>query len=283
MKILIVGADGGIGKGLESHLKQENAEVWSTTKRRDCVGGRRLFLNLSNLESIDEIPTDYSCILLLAAVTSQDECIKSPEKSSLVNVTGTLRIAKRFLASGAHVIFPSTTLVFSGNYKFPGINDVLEPVGPYAAQKASVEKELRSLSPKNTCIVRLSKILQRRNAMFDSWMLDLSKGKTISPFHDLVFSPVTDQFVHNVFSNLLFKRRVGVFHVSAKDDVSYYDAARFLAKKHGFDLSKIQKGSFADSGLIAHAPKYAALDCDSLVNLGFKIPSSAQSLDHFER
>ena len=199
MKTLLIGADGGIGTRLEEYLTQKDIEVWCTTRRQSCIGNRRFFLDLSISGGIDRIPTDFSAVVVLAAVTSQSECAQFPENSKLINVAATLRIAKRFLESGAQVIIPSTSLVFSGEHPFPGIQDRLEPVGEYAAQKVMIESALASLSPSNTAIVRLSKVLHRSNPLFSSWLSELSQGKTITPFEDLNFSPISDEFAAAVF------------------------------------------------------------------------------------
>ena len=110
---------------------------------------------------------------------------------------------------------------------------------------------------RNTAIVRLSKVLHRSNPLFSSWLSELSQEK-ITPFEDLNFSP-SDEFAAAVFYKILSERKSGVFPRFCKEDISYCDAATYLAKKYGFDESKVIGGSRC-MGLVGHAPNFPHWD-----------------------
>ena len=62
--------------------------------------------------------------------------------------------------------------------------------------------------------------------------MSLLNQKNVHPFSNLNFSPVSIEVVNQVISNLLKQKALGVFNLSSSDQLSYAEAAIYLAKKY---------------------------------------------------
>jgi dTDP-4-dehydrorhamnose reductase len=227
------------------------------------VNEQRIFLDLS--EDVTRCPLPSSSIgtaVLCAAVTSQEKCRLEPEYSRRVNVEGTTALAKRLVDSGVFVIFPSTNLVFDGEKPFAKANAPLNPQTEYGRQKAEAESQLLKLGDL-VSIVRFSKVLSPNMTLFQNWIRDLKTGKEIHPFFDMVMSPVSLSFAVDVLLKVEEKKVPGIMQVSASKDISYAEAALYIARKLSLDEKLIKPVSYRESGIV-YAPLHTTLDINLL-------------------
>ena len=97
---------------------------------------------------IPEHDTAYIC----AGETSTLRCEENPEETRLVNVTNTIKLARRL----NNVVWLSSERVFDGATPYRKITDKLCPTTEYGRQKAETEKELLKMG---ATVIRLSKVL----------------------------------------------------------------------------------------------------------------------------
>ena len=104
-----------------------------------------------------------------AAISDIGECEENPEKSYLVNVQGTLNIARACKAYGAKMLFMSTDQVYSGcTGTEPVPEDApLEPINLYAKHKLEAEAGMLAICP-DACALRLT------------WMFDMPVRHQVS-------------------------------------------------------------------------------------------------------
>jgi hypothetical protein len=71
-----------------------------------------------------------------------------------------------------------------------------------------------------------------------------------------------------------------IIQISAIDQISYLDAITFIAKKKYIDEHLIVPKSCKNNDNYSLL-KYTTLDCTRLINLGYILPSSYESLNQF--
>ena len=277
---LVVGGDGQLGSSLTSHLAQTERHVHSTYFINDQVCAGSSFLDLGGDISNWQIPEPIDMAFLCAAVTSIDQCRTQPVKSRKINVENTLALAKRISRTDAALFFPSSNLVFDGLVPFRKATDPVNPCCEYGKQKVETERGLNELTDR-AAIVRFTKIIGPGMAVIQNWIMDLRQGKTIHPFSDMVLSPVSLRFAIEVIIAIMQRESYGLWQVSAREDVTYEQMARYLAQKKGISQKLIEPIRVDQSGLrLETLPKHTTLDTSRLKEeLGLKSPTVWDVLD----
>jgi len=278
--VLIVGADGTIGRSLVMAFEACGKTVWQTTRNRERVDGKRVFLDLSqDVDHWQMPPVPIRTAILCAAVTSLERCRTDPESSRQVNVVGAVALAKRLIEAETFVAFISSNLVFDGEIPFVKPTDPVNPQTEYGRQKVEAEAQLL-LWGEQVAIVRFSKVLSPDMSLFQGWIQDLAARKVIHPFSDMVMAPVSVAFAVKVLLEITKRQVPGVFHVSATQDVSYAVVAYSIAHRLGFDMELVQPISYRESGL-AFAPLSTSLDSNRLGELHLRAPQAMDALKAF--
>lgn len=276
--ILIIGGDSKIGTVLYKRLINKNSIVWKTTQKKS-IKQNEFYFNLED-EILDttfpKIKFDF--VFMCASITSLDYCKKFPELSYKVNVVDTLKVLKYFTKKESFIIFFSTNLVFDGLKPNRDIAEPLNPCTEYGKQKTLVENELSKFN--NTAIFRLTKIIDYNFKLFDNWIEDLTNLNSISPFYDMKMSPVWIDDLIEFLLKYLEKPEKGVFHVSALDEITYYEAAKYIVRKLSLDLNNVVPIS-AKSINIEHIPNFTSLSTESNSVIKFNYNSSCHAIDIF--
>ena len=92
--VLIVGADGVMGKALTDHLVRTGRTVLGTTRRPDALSNRRLLLDMTHDVSGWHPPGLLAAAVLCAAETSLERCRTETEASRLINVEHTVLLVE---------------------------------------------------------------------------------------------------------------------------------------------------------------------------------------------
>ncbi len=269
---LIIGADGLIGGALSQGFSRQGHPHLMTSLRP--VGGQ-IKLDLGGSFETWELPhAQIDTAFLCAAQTSLKSCEEDPERSALINVTNTVKLAARLLDAGAFVIFLSSNLVFDGLKPFYAEDDVPNPKLEYGRQKARAERALLELSG-NVAVVRLSKVVHPGMALFRSWADSLRNGGVIHPYSDLMMSPISLDFTVEAIEKIALKRAGGITHLSSDRELSYEDCARMLAKEMDACETLIQPVQ-APAGRAG----FSTLNMGRAVReLGIAVPSAIETLN----
>jgi len=278
VNILIVGGDSKIGSALYKRLVKGTSTVWKTTRRQNLVENE-FYFNLEDEFDISIFPKiRFDFVFMCASITSLEYCRKNPDESKKINVVNTLKVLSYFNKNESFVIFFSTNLVFDGTKPASTFSDQTNPITEYGKQKILVENELKKLS--KTAIFRLTKIIDYEFKLFDSWIDDLNNLNNIFPFYDMKMSPVWMDDMIEFLLKYLEKPEKGVFHVSALDEITYYEAAQYIVRKLSLDLNNVVPIS-AKSINIEHIPNFTSLSRESNSVIKFNYNSSCHAIDVF--
>ena len=146
-KVAVTGGAGFIGSNLTKRLVSEGYEVvviddLSTGLLSNVDQDKSTFhqISITVPKSLAAALKDCETIFHLAARGSVPRSIKNPVATHEVNATGTLNVLEAARASGAHVVFSSSSSVYGRNMQLPKDESMwLGPMTPYAASKLSAE------------------------------------------------------------------------------------------------------------------------------------------------
>jgi UDP-glucose 4-epimerase len=201
----IVGVTGGagfVGSNLTRRLISEGYEVvvvddLSTGLISNIDHEHTTFYNMSimDLEGIHSALKECSTIFHLAARGSVPRSIKNPIATHAVNATGTLNVLEVARASGAHLIFSSSSSVYGRNMHLPKDESMwLGPMTPYAASKLAAESYIQAYASAYrvpTTILRFFNVFGPRQrpdheyaAVLPKWIWLAMQGKAIDVYGD---------------------------------------------------------------------------------------------------
>lgn len=236
-RILIVGGDSFVGKGLADFLSAKNHTIIQTTRRRDTVGGNRHFVDMAAPQ--EAILPIASVAIICAAEARVAFCEEHREESRRINVDGALTLARRLHRSGAHVIFLSSDKVFDGLRPMRRFDEAPVPKTEYGRQKAMAEAQILALGS-GISVVRMAKVVSPKLDLLQSWTAALKAGRVVTPFKDLQLAPVSVDTVGGIIDGIIGKHIDGIFHASSSEDKSYVALANALVKSLGSDISLIR-------------------------------------------
>lgn len=277
--VLVVGADGQLGRALIQALRETGRPVLGTTRRSDRLDGSTVHLDVADPRS--ELRLDgVASAVICAGVTSIAACARDPLGSAETNVTGIARLGEMLSEAGVHTLYLSSDAVFDGRMPRPGIDDPTRPTSEYGRQKRRAEI-LLSERAEEVGIVRFSKILPPDASLFRQWAVDLLAGRRIEPFSDARFAPLSLGFALDVVVRAVAGRVRGVLHASASRDISYADAAVRLASRLEVDPALVRPVAAARSGQPPF-PDHTAMDTSTLRLLGLEAPDPFDAIERIE-
>jgi len=261
---LVIGADGQIGSALFRRLQSAGESVIGTTRRHANVNERCLHLDLANRMDEWKPPRPVNVATICAGVTTVQACKSNAVSATAVNVEGISNLVTNLVAGGAFVILLSTNQVFDGSIASQGPDAPLTPMTEYGRQKAEAERRMAQHGD-SIAIVRFAKVFGAQPSLISGWADSLRHGKSIRAFSDMSLAPIPLSCAVTVLTLVAGLRLSGVLQVSAKEDISYADAARIGTKALGADPGLVQPVTAADSGSYAdHVPAHTTMNIDRL-------------------
>ena len=281
---IVIGGDGFLGRNIVEDLRKSGRSAIATSRRKQSLSDSCVYLDLAEDVSSWEIPEGVDAAFFCAAVTLIEQCQNHPEESRIVNMGNVVKLADRFVRKGISVVFPSTNLVFDGRIPNRRINDPVCPSCQYGRQKAAAEIGFMGLG-RSISIVRFSKILGSETHLIKDWMDKLGNGICIHPFSDMVLAPVPIDFAVKVMIGIVDSGSFGIWHVSAKEEITYEEFARHIARKIGVDQLYVQPISVHDLGFeFESVPEHTILDTSRIENeLNLSPPDVWKAIDSLFR
>jgi dTDP-4-dehydrorhamnose reductase len=258
-RTLIIGIDSLIGRTLHARLHERGHEVLGTT-RREQAAASHMYLDLSSDPA--KWPALSSCdiMVICAAVNGFAACRQSPELSQRVNVDAAEALARRALESGGRVVFLSTSAVFDGTRPLARPAWPVSPTTEYGRQKAEAERRLLALGGA-IAVVRLTKVVWPEMPLLVDCRQSLLRGEPIKGFADLRMAPVAADSTATALERIIDSTLNGILHISGAEDVTYLQAAQWLAEELNAPSELIQASSARSAGLPdAERPLHTTLD-----------------------
>lgn len=242
----IVGSNGYIAKRLLER-KQNNLICYS---RQENKNSRKFNLARPCDEDFELIkPNDF--VVLLAAVSSPDECHKNYEQSYQVNVTGTAKFIDICLKKGAKVLFFSSDAVI-GDTKFAKDETMtVNPVGEYGQMKYEIEQ--RFSGNHNFKVFRLSYVLSNKDK-FIGYLQQCRQNNSIPNVFDALYRNVI--YIEDVIDAIFALEKTfdtwsnNIFHLCGNELLSRKNLAELYKSAVDSDLEfivSIPKQEFFDA------------------------------------
>lgn len=245
MRCLIIGADGSFGEPLAQALRRLGHQVIATTRRRDRARSGCFFLDLA------ETPPDLPAVdvaVICAAMARFEESRRHPELAYQVNVAAPLQIGRSLTRAGARVILLSTSAVFDGSKAHVNEDEKPAPRSAYGRFKAEAESGLLALGSA-VSVLRLTKVVTPNAGLLAQWIPRLGKNEAVRAFDDHRFSPLRVSHAIDAIVALIESSASGIYHLSGAGDISYADAARFLAHRVGAAEDRVEAVHAVEHGL----------------------------------
>jgi len=282
---LVVGGDSLVGGETVLALSRRGHRVFSTTRRRNTVNHQRVFLDFES-EELFRAPDGVEYAFVIAAATNYDRCESDP-RARVINVELIPRLVASLIEQGVFVSVISSNSVFGGERPWPHEDDPHFPGIAYARQKSEAERAVhaaaeRLKAPDRTNVVRLTKILNPDVSPLPAWLSAWNEKKSIAPFSDLIFAPMSAKFAGESLSIIGEKRIPGNLHLSGAANVTYVDLAYALAERLNIATTQIEPTTALARGIkIPFKPTYSGLGMARTTKLSGIEPQGLDGLvDH---
>jgi dTDP-4-dehydrorhamnose reductase len=251
-RFLVVGGDSLVGGSLLRALRTRGHGAVGTTRRADTGGDDRLHLDIGTAQQA-MLPTGFDHVYLVAAISNYGQCENDPAAWP-INVEAIPRLAGWFLEQGARVSFISTNMVFGGDRDWPGEDEVHTPTIAYARQKSAGETAIRDIAAalgatERLNIVRLTKVVGPATSPFPDWLAALRQDQTIRPFADLIFAPLSLDFVGDALARIGEAWAPGNLHLSGAESADYASFAKQVAAALGKPADLVQPTTSSEMGV----------------------------------
>lgn len=223
---LIIGKNSFIAKQLM--LRNEYCTTSSTNDSGDY------YLDLKNPEEFDySVISATTNIILLAAISSPDQCNNNFEEAYQINVAGTKKFITRVIEKGARVLFFSSDVVYGNTIKIVDENSLTNPFGKYAQMKDEIEKEFEHNS--NFKVFRLSYVLSQKDKYLRYLHQCLLKGEVAEVFDPFVRKVVYIEDLLDAIENILLQWdhfSSSKFNICGGEAISRKDIALYYSQEN---------------------------------------------------
>jgi dTDP-4-dehydrorhamnose reductase len=272
-----VGANSEIGSATARLIEARGGDVWSTTRRPSSIP-REIKLDFDTPIESFSIPDGVESACIFVAIARLAACAADPKASAFVNVTQTLALVDLFAAKGIYTLFLSTNQVFDGESANMPVDAPVSPRSEYGRQKAETERLLRARMAAGAPIgiLRLGKVISPGMALLSNWKQQLSAGGAIHPFSDMSMAPMPIDVVALAIAGMMEDRVAIMAQLSGPRDISYAEAAGFLARQIGADPRLIEPVSAREASMPAGStPRHTTLDSSYLISkYGLTVPGA---------
>ena len=281
-KILVLGADGQVGRALQEHAR--------TAGRDDCEFWTRAQCDLSDPQCFDGIQWGaYRAVINAAAFTRVDEAETAEGRSRAweVNAMAQARLAQAIGHHRVTVVGFSTDYVFDGTSGERREDEPVSPLGVYGQSKAAGDIALQAV-PRHY-IVRTSWVIGDGpnfvRTMRDLCALGVRPAVVSDQVGRLSFAvDLAAAVLHLLDSEAPY----GVYNVSNEGEaVSWADIAEEVFVRAGGERAAVQRVStddyFAGRSDVAPRPALSTFDLAKVRATGFEAPDWRARLDVYLR
>ncbi len=229
-RALIVGADGYIGRHLLDFQKAIGINAVGTSRRKTSNNVR---FRLGSDDAIGLPLSDVDYCVICAGKTRFSECESDPNGTAAVNVDASLKLVRTLAKRGVFTAFLSSNAVFDGRSEYPQEDAEPCPETEYGRQKLRCEQFILedAFCRESTAIIRLTKCVSSTMPLIEQ-ALD-TQAPPINAFIDVGLSPISLGFVAEGITKVCRSKKVGIFHLSGAEELSYFDFFARLLQAQG--------------------------------------------------
>jgi dTDP-4-dehydrorhamnose reductase len=287
MKLLITGASGLLGISLALEAMRGHEVIGLDRGKLKSAPFQVIeadLLHRNALDSlIDSIRPDW--LVNCAALTNLELCEEQPDLSRILNTELPGQLAESCAKKGIRFVHISTDAVFDGaKTEIYTEEDEPNPRGVYSQTKLDGERAVQEANPQ-AIIARVNFYgwsLSGKHSLAEFFFNNLSTGKSVSGFTDIIFCPILVQYTARLILDMLEKELCGLYHVVGVQPMSKYQFGVEVARKFGLRENLIEPKSVLSSRLtVRRSPKLWLSTHKLSTDLGYEIPEFSTGLDEF--
>ena len=286
-RILVTGASGllGINLAVESMRAHEVIGVdRGKLKSAPFQVFQTDFLRTKEIHSMLDI-ANPDWLINCAALANLEKAEEDPPHARILNTDLPGELALACAKRNIRFIHISTDAVFDGTKEgFYMEEDETSPPGVYSQTKLDGERAVQEVNPQ-AIIARVNFYgwsLGGRRSLAEFFVNNLSEGKTVNGFTDVIFCPMLVNDTARLLLEMLQKNLSGLYHVVGAQAMSKYQFGVEIARAFGWREDLISPRSVEGSGLIARRSHNLWLSVHKLsTDLGREIPSFSTGLTEF--
>jgi dTDP-4-dehydrorhamnose reductase len=287
MKLLITGASGLLGINLAMEAMREHEVIGVDRGKLQSAPFPVTKINFFNSNAFDAAldSTQPDWVINCAALANLEECEKHPDQAKILNADFPGALATACAKRNTKFIHLSTDAVFDGTKE--GMyteTDETSPSGVYSQTKLDGERAVQQANPQ-AIIARVNFFgwsLSGRRSLGEFFVNNLSEGKNVNGFTDVIFCPMWVNHLSQMLIEMLEKDLYGLYHVVGAQAMNKYQFGVEVARKFGLRESLIQPESVERSALTARRSHNLWLSIHKLSTaLGHAVPDFSTGLDGF--
>lgn len=286
-RILVTGASGLLGINLALETKREHDVIGVDRDKLKSAPFRVLHANLLRPGSVNSIldSTRPAWFINGAALANLEECEKRPEEARILNAEIPAEMANACAARNIKFVHLSTDAVFDGTKQGAySEEDEPNPQSVYSQTKLDGERAVQQANPQ-AIIARVNFYgwsLGGQRSLGEFFVNNLSEGKRVYGFTDVVFCPMWVNHLSRLLIEMLEKDLHGLYHVVGAQPMNKYQFGVEVARRFGLRESLIEPQSVERSGLTAKRSHNLWLSVHKLsTDLGRPLPDFSTGLDGF--
>ncbi len=287
MKLLVTGASGLLGISLALEAMREHEVIGVDRGKLKSAPFPMLRADLLNPSAIDSMldSAQPDWVVNCAAMANLDLCEQYPAEARILNTDVPGVLAQRCAQKGIRFVHISTDAVFDGvKTDFYTEKDQPNPLGVYSQTKLDGERVVEAENPQ-AAIARVNFFgwsLSGRHSLGEFFFNNLSEGKPVNGFTDVVFCPIFVRYTARLLLDILEKELCGLYHVVGAEAMTKYQFGVEIARRFGLLERLISPRSVKESDLTARRSHNLRLSIHKLsTDLGRDIPSFSTGLDEF--
>lgn len=265
MKILLIGANGQLGKQISKIVDNKESEIGALaneTNAMQIVGVDIDTLDITDLKAVKEVVKREKpeVIINSAAFTNVDGCETNYDMAFKVNALGARNVAIAAEEVGAKLIHVSTDYVFSGEGDTPLKEcDTTAPISAYGKTKLLGEEYVRDLNSKYF-IVRTAWLYGYFGKNFVYTIMKAAKERgALTVVDDQRGNPTNAEDLAHHIIKLANTEEYGIYHCTGEGECSWYDFASKIVEYAGIDCT-VTPVTSEQYKTPAKRPAYSSLD-----------------------
>lgn len=276
MKLLVTGASGFLGRRAAGYLKELGWQVLSPGHAS---------LDITREEELAQWFRENrpDAVIHTAAISDTGLCQQRPQWSEVINVTGSVNLAKACGEVGAKLVICSSDQVYFGS-SVPGPHreeEVVSPGNVYGCQKLRAEQECLAVLPETVCL-RLSWMYAQDSfpgerghflRMLIQGLEDKSKPLTW-PVYDRRGLTDAAYVVKNLPEAL--KLEGGIWNFGSENDRSTYDTVKAVLEE--LRMEEALRRLVPNEEAFAEHPRDISMDLTKLNAAGIFFPNTKEGL-----
>jgi len=287
MNLLITGASGLLGINLAMETMREHEVVGVDRGRLQSAPFQVIKTNFFNSRAfepiLDTVQPDW--VINCAALANLEECEKFPDQAKILNIDLPRELATACAERNIRFIQLSTDAVFDGTKEGSySEEDIPNPQSIYSQTKLDGERAVQEANP-SAIIARVNFFgwsLGGRRSLGEFFVNNLSEGKNVNGFTDVIFCPMWVNHLAQMLIAMLEKDLHGLYHVVGAQPMNKYQFGVEVARKFGLKESLIGPQSVEMSSLTAKRSHNLWLSVNKLsTDLGRTLPDFSTGLDGF--